>query len=113
MINLTLPDSVEQYIHRIGRVGRSDAIGLSFSLVSVHEEKVWYHTCNKIRNRRGTCHNTRLTSEGGCCIWMDEMKLAKAIEKQIEMTVPVLKKDLTLPEGIDLGLYEWGKGIRD
>ena len=109
MINLTLPDSVDQYIHRIGRVGRSDAIGLSFSLVSVHEEKVWYHTCKKLRNRRGSCHNTRLTSEGGCCIWMNEMEMAKEIEKQIEMTVPVLKKDLSLPEGIDLRVYEWRK----
>lgn len=104
MINMTLPDSVEQYIHRIGRVGRSDATGLSFSLVSKYEEKVWYHTCNKMRNRQRNCHNTKLISEGGCCIWMNEMEMAKAIENQIEITIPELKKDLSLPEGIDLGV---------
>ena len=69
MINMTLPSSVEQYMHRIGRVGRANAIGLSISLVSKHEEKVWFHTCNRKRSNVGSCGNRKLTSEGGCCIW--------------------------------------------
>eukprot|EP01119_Soliformovum_irregulare_P021493 TRINITY_DN7167_c0_g1_i1.p1 TRINITY_DN7167_c0_g1~~TRINITY_DN7167_c0_g1_i1.p1 ORF type:complete len:648 (-),score=201.49 TRINITY_DN7167_c0_g1_i1:46-1989(-) len=45
MINYTLPDKTEDFIHRIGRVGRSDRMGLAISLVGSNEEKVWYHTC--------------------------------------------------------------------
>jgi ATP-dependent RNA helicase DDX1 len=40
VINLTLPDVAENYIHRIGRVGRADSIGLAVSFVAVEKEKV-------------------------------------------------------------------------
>ena len=40
VINLTLPDVAENYIHRIGRVGRADSIGLAVSFVSMEKEKV-------------------------------------------------------------------------
>ncbi|KAK8791728.1 hypothetical protein WA588_002037 [Blastocystis sp. NMH] len=103
VINMTLPDSVEQYIHRIGRVGRADAVGLSISIVGKEEEKVWYHTCKKSPKERKHCRNTKLTSEGGCCIWMNEMEMAEAIEERVGITIPLLKPDLSLPEGIDLG----------
>ena len=106
VINMTLPDSVEQYIHRIGRVGRAEAVGLSISIVGKQEEKVWYHTCKKSPKERKHCRNTKLTSEGGCCIWMNEMEMAEAIEERVGITVPVLKPDLSLPEGIDLGRWE-------
>ena len=33
VINMTLPDEPENYIHRIGRVGRADRMGLAISLV--------------------------------------------------------------------------------
>jgi ATP-dependent RNA helicase DDX1 len=36
----TLPDKPTQYIHRIGRVGRADAIGLAISIVAKEKEKV-------------------------------------------------------------------------
>ncbi len=44
-MNLTLPDVPENYIHRIGRVGRADAVGLAISLVATEKEKVWFHKC--------------------------------------------------------------------
>jgi ATP-dependent RNA helicase DDX1 len=42
-INLTLPDKPEDYIHRIGRVGRADTMGLAISLVATEREKVWFY----------------------------------------------------------------------
>jgi ATP-dependent RNA helicase DDX1 len=71
VVNLTLPDEIENYIHRIGawvvrvvtgcaharddavvatlfggvgRVGRSDCMGLAVSFVSSYKEKVCYTT---------------------------------------------------------------------
>lgn len=41
VINVTLPDEKQNYVHRIGRVGRAERMGLAISLVSVeHREKV-------------------------------------------------------------------------
>lgn len=40
VINMTLPDRSEDYIHRVGRVGRADTMGLAISLVSTVPEKV-------------------------------------------------------------------------
>ena len=34
VINMTLPDQSEDYIHRVGRVGRADHMGLAISIVS-------------------------------------------------------------------------------
>ncbi|GJD10941.1 Probable ATP-dependent RNA helicase ddx1 [Galdieria sulphuraria] len=34
LINVTLPDNVETYVHRVGRVGRSERLGLAISLVA-------------------------------------------------------------------------------
>ena len=42
VVNMTLPDRSEDYIHRIGRVGRADTMGLAISLVSAVPERVWY-----------------------------------------------------------------------
>ena len=40
VINMTLPDDKQNYIHRIGRVGRRERMGLAISLVSKVKEKV-------------------------------------------------------------------------
>lgn len=37
---MTLPDEKSNYVHRIGRVGRADRMGLAISLVSTVPEKV-------------------------------------------------------------------------
>ena len=105
MVNMTLPDSVEQYIHRIGRVGRSDQVGLAISLVSKEEEKVWYHMCNRGRDRKKVCRNTKLVEQGGCCIWLNEMDMMKQVEERIGMEIPELTAELGLPEGMSLTRY--------
>lgn len=40
VINMTLPDKEEDYIHRVGRTGRAEIMGLAVSLVSSCKEKV-------------------------------------------------------------------------
>lgn len=40
MINVTLPDEKSNYVHRIGRVGRAERMGLAVSLVAAVPEKV-------------------------------------------------------------------------
>lgn len=73
VINITLPDDKSNYVHRIGRVGRAERMGLAISLVSSIPEKVWYHGewCS---SRGRNCSNTDLTTSNpkGCCIWYNE-----------------------------------------
>jgi len=66
---MTLPDKPEDYVHRIGRVGRAERMGLAISLVSKVKEKVWFHTCP---SRGKNCNRTHLKEAGGCTIWYDE-----------------------------------------
>uniref|UniRef100_A0A673GIY2 ATP-dependent RNA helicase n=1 Tax=Sinocyclocheilus rhinocerous TaxID=307959 RepID=A0A673GIY2_9TELE len=40
VINVTLPDEKQNYVHRIGRVGRTDRMGLAISLVALEKEKL-------------------------------------------------------------------------
>jgi ATP-dependent RNA helicase DDX1 len=39
VINMTLPDEIDDYVHRIGRVGRSDRMGLAISIVSAESDQ--------------------------------------------------------------------------
>ena len=48
VVNVTLPDEKQNYVHRIGRVGRADRMGLAISLVSKVKEKV-----NKLGGSKG------------------------------------------------------------
>ncbi len=40
VINVSLPEEKTDYVHRIGRVGRAERMGLAISLVSTVKEKV-------------------------------------------------------------------------
>ncbi|KAK5903678.1 hypothetical protein CgunFtcFv8_007435 [Champsocephalus gunnari] len=40
MINVNLPDEKQNYVHRIGRVGRAERMGLAISLVAMEKEKL-------------------------------------------------------------------------
>lgn len=73
VIQMTLPDDKANYLHRIGRVGRADRMGLAISLVSTVPEKVWYHS--NCKNRGKGCFNTQLTDQNGCCIWYNEIEV--------------------------------------
>jgi ATP-dependent RNA helicase DDX1 len=125
VVNCTLPDKPETYVHRVGRVGRAERIGLAVSLVSTVKERVWY--C-RIGNKP-PCQDTRDFDAGGTqvarffigslqsagcffpfanvfagnCIWYDEPQFAGKIE-QLLTTKHVLTKleypCLTLPDSV-------------
>lgn len=86
MINVTLPDEKSNYVHRIGRVGRAERMGLAISLVSAVPEKVWYHGewCS---SRGRNCSNSNLTDSGGCCIWYNEPQYLADIEEHLGVTI--------------------------
>ncbi|XP_014221079.1 ATP-dependent RNA helicase Ddx1 [Trichogramma pretiosum] len=96
IINMTLPDEKTNYVHRIGRVGRAERMGLAISLVSSVPEKVWYHGewCS---SRGRNCSNTNLTEQGGCCIWYNEPRLLAEIEDHLNITIQIVDKDLKIP----------------
>ncbi len=82
LVNVTLPDKSENYIHRVGRVGRAERYGLAVSLVSSQKEAVWFHTCEKAKN--GICNRRKLVSAGGCVLWYNEPKLLNEIEDRLK-----------------------------
>jgi ATP-dependent RNA helicase DDX1 len=77
VVNMTLPDEPENYIHRIGRVGRADRVGLAISLVATAQERVWFHKC---ANRGKGCADVK-----ACTVWYDEPKLIDAVRKRLGM----------------------------
>merc|ERR1712025_1308694 len=58
------PDEKSNYVHRIGRVGRAERMGLAISLVATVPEKVWYHG-QWCPPRGNNCPNPRLTHQKG------------------------------------------------
>ena len=79
VINMTLPDDDETYVHRVGRAGRAQRIGLAISLVGTEAEKCWY--CQK--NIKPPCEDTRLYREGGNCAWLKEFEQFKSISTML------------------------------
>jgi len=122
VIQMTLPDDIENYIHRIGRCGRAERMGLAISLVATEREKVWYHKCV---SRGQRCQpppgNTKLTTpfaadgtenapdeekwwinEGGCAVWYDEPDLLKKIEARIGQPALVMDpEDFAIPSVLE------------
>ncbi|XP_012232015.1 ATP-dependent RNA helicase Ddx1 [Linepithema humile] len=96
MINVTLPDEKSNYVHRIGRVGRAERMGLAISLVSSVPEKVWYHGewCS---SRGRNCYNTNLTNQGGCCTWYNEPTYLAEIEDHLNVTIQQVESDIKVP----------------
>ncbi|KAA8583137.1 hypothetical protein FQN60_015683 [Etheostoma spectabile] len=94
VINVTLPDEKQNYVHRIGRVGRAERMGLAISLVAMEKEKVWYHVCP---NRGRGCYNTRLKEDGGCTIWYNEKELLSDIEEHLKCTITQCEPDIKVP----------------
>ncbi|CAH1117276.1 unnamed protein product [Phaedon cochleariae] len=96
MINITLPDEKSNYVHRIGRVGRAERMGLAISLVSTVPEKVWYHG-EWCKSRGRNCWNTNLTDVKGCCIWYNEPQFIGDIEEHLNVTIQQIGPDLVVP----------------
>lgn len=107
VINMTLPDRSEDYIHRIGRVGRADTMGLAISLVSAKPEKVWY--CSK-KGYKPWLNPTKQDTKQHA-IWYDEKALLKDIEARIKHPVAPLGKDLALPAELIESLGGGGGGF--
>ncbi|KAG1690984.1 ATP-dependent RNA helicase DDX1 [Nymphon striatum] len=111
VINVTLPDEKSNYIHRIGRVGRAERMGLAISLVSEIPEKVWYHSnCN---NRGKNCWNTNLTDNGGCCIWYDEPRYLGEIEEHLGVVIQQTGTDLKVTSDEFDGKVTYGQKRKD
>jgi len=111
VINLTLPDKSEDYVHRIGRVGRADTMGLAISLVATEKEKVWY--CSKKGYKpwlNPQKADTKTNEQGGHTIWYDEPELLTEVEKRIHQSIPTLGPDLKLPEGMGGGADQGEEG---
>ncbi|CAG7785079.1 unnamed protein product, partial [Allacma fusca] len=96
MINVTLPDEKSNYVHRIGRVGRAERMGLAVSLVSTVPEKVWYHG-EWCASRGRNCWNTNLTSVKGCCVWYNEPQYLADIEDHLNITIAQVGTDMDVP----------------
>uniref|UniRef100_A0A0N4ZMX2 ATP-dependent RNA helicase n=1 Tax=Parastrongyloides trichosuri TaxID=131310 RepID=A0A0N4ZMX2_PARTI len=112
VINLTLP-SVEDkanYVHRIGRVGRSEVMGLAISLVGSTEEKVWYHQCS---SRGKNCNNTKLVKDKGCTIWYDELNCLREIEEHLGETISHITTEFQLPKNVFDGKVVYGAKSKD
>ncbi|KAL1502170.1 hypothetical protein ABEB36_007355 [Hypothenemus hampei] len=96
MINVTLPDEKSNYVHRIGRVGRAERMGLAISLVSTVPEKVWYHG-EWCKSRGRNCSNTNLTDTKGCCMWYNELQYLADIEEHLNVTIQQIEPDIKVP----------------
>lgn len=112
MINVTLPDDKTNYVHRIGRVGRAERMGLAISLVSMVPEKVWYHGewCS---SRGRNCWNTNLTDRGGCCIWYNEPQFLADIEDHLNVTIQQVSQDMKVPMDEFDGKVTYGQKRKD
>lgn len=109
VINMTLPEEPEDYIHRVGRVGRADRMGLAISLVAESREKVWYHTCSS-KGRGSDCTNRKLKDQGGCTIWQDEQLMLAKIEKKLNKRIAVMDTvTLDLPEELKVLNTKYGE----
>lgn len=96
VINVTLPDEKSNYVHRIGRVGRAERMGLAISLVATVPEKVWYHG-QWCASRGKNCWNTRLVEEKGCCMWYNEKQYLADIEDHLNITIQQIDVDIKVP----------------
>ncbi|XP_061097976.1 ATP-dependent RNA helicase DDX1 [Conger conger] len=94
VINVTLPDEKQNYVHRIGRVGRAERMGLAISMVAMEKEKVWYHVC---ASRGKGCTKTWLKEDGGCTIWYNEKELLSDIEEHLKCTITQCEPDIKVP----------------
>mmetsp|Transcript_19073 Transcript_19073/g.43313 ORF Transcript_19073/g.43313 Transcript_19073/m.43313 type:complete len:841 (-) Transcript_19073:149-2671(-) len=134
VIQMTLPDDIENYIHRIGRCGRAERLGLAIALVATEREKVWYHKCP---SRGKSCTplpgNTKLTipfgsdgkmlerneekwhvDEGGCTAWHDENDLLAQVEARIGKPIMVMDPDdFAVPGVLESPLPEGQRKKRD
>ncbi len=96
VVNMTLPDNPEDYIHRVGRVGRADTLGLAVSIVATEPERVWY--CRRKGYTPWTAPSAADVAEH--TVWYDEPALLAAVEARLGGPVTTMPADGTLPEAL-------------
>ncbi|XP_029191100.2 ATP-dependent RNA helicase DDX1-like isoform X2 [Acropora millepora] len=109
VVNVTFPDDKQNYVHRIGRVGRAERMGLAISLVSDVKEKVWYHSCP---SRGKSCSNTRLKEQGGCAIWYDERQYLADVEEHLGESISIVQPSMRVPANEFDGKVTYGEKRR-
>ncbi|XP_068698338.1 ATP-dependent RNA helicase DDX1-like [Montipora foliosa] len=109
VVNVTFPDDKQNYVHRIGRVGRAERMGLAISIVSDVKEKVWYHSCPK---RGKGCFDTRLKDHGGCAIWYDERQYLTDVEEHLGETISAIQPNMRVPINEFDGKVNYGQKRR-
>jgi ATP-dependent RNA helicase DDX1 len=120
VINMTLPDEPEHYLHRIGRAGRRGFTGLAISIVNLAgPEKVWFHNCKirggQLTNHRYACQNRNLTSAQGCTVYYDERQCLQKIETHLHNT-PILRMNaetMELPEELRVLNIRYGNAGKE
>ena len=105
VINMTLPDKKEDYVHRSGRVGRAETPGLCISIVSSVPEKVWF--CKK-KGLKPWLHPKKeyiSTGKGGHAIWLNETELLREVEERLGTGIIPLQPDMSLPPSLQGSKY--------
>lgn len=112
VINMTLPDKSEDYIHRVGRVGRADSRGLAISFVSTVPEKVWFCTMKGLKPwLKPDKKNTKTTDKGGHTVWQEERKMLQDVQDRLKLKVPELPPgDFLLPPAIAARVHQQPSG---
>ena len=83
VVNMTLPDKPETYIHRTGRVGRAKRQGMAISLVATVDERVWY--CQS--GEKPPCKDTTDHADGGKTPLVENDRLST-----MPSNIPLLKE---------------------
>ncbi|KAF6252459.1 P-loop containing nucleoside triphosphate hydrolase protein [Scenedesmus sp. NREL 46B-D3] len=95
VVNMTLPDKSEDSIHRVGRVGRADRMGLAISLVAAVPE--WYCTIKGYKPwLEPDARNTKTQEQGGQTVY-NEPQLLTEVEARLNAPIPTVNQDMSLP----------------
>jgi ATP-dependent RNA helicase DDX1 len=109
VVNLTLPDNEEDYIHRVGRVGRADTLGLAVSIVASVPERVWF--CRRKGYTPWTAPTAADVAEH--TVWFDEPALLARVEARLGAPVALMGSACELPPGLGSGGDAYGKTRAD
>ena len=110
VINMTLPDKCEDYVHRSGRVGRAETPGLCISLVSSVSEKVWFCRKKGLKPWLNPTAENVSDKKPGHATWIQEKVLLRDIEERLGTAIVPLQSDMSLPPALIESRSKYGKG---